>query len=338
MIKASVIMPIYNMKKYLERAVESVLNQTYQNFEIILVDDGSTDGCEKLCDEYAKKRNNISVIHQENQGVSQARNSGMRRAKGKYIYFMDPDDYIDSNLLEENCRIADETNVDIVMFNYIREFYNEKGECLSKKEGAVSIEGYYDNEHIKESFIHFINESCPYAYFVWNKIYRREFLEKNDMHFTSIPYGEDSCFNFEIYSGEYNSYYNKKVYYHYCARGDSIINRYNPDRCVYELMLAAKVKEMAAKLGKSESQEYIELIGKYYYRAINFELHNLKHAMCLYSKKEKIARIAKIMEKEDVKEQIYSNIILKKADKRNKIKIILLRMHMYKWALAITGM
>ena len=96
----SVIIPVYNVEEYLCECVDSVLVQTYQNFEIILVDDGSTDSSGRICDEYAEKDSRISVIHQENRGPSKTRNTGLNNANGKYIYFLDSDDYIENNALE----------------------------------------------------------------------------------------------------------------------------------------------------------------------------------------------------------------------------------------------
>ena len=96
----SVIIPIYKVEDLLERCVNSVINQTYNNLQIILVDDGSPDNCPKLCDDFAKKDNRILVIHKENGGLSDARNYGIEKAKGKYITFIDSDDYIDDRMIE----------------------------------------------------------------------------------------------------------------------------------------------------------------------------------------------------------------------------------------------
>ena len=96
----SVVIPVYNVKKYLKKCLETVVNQTYSNLEIILVDDGSTDGSEKICDEYATQYNNVSVIHKKNGGLSSARNAGIDVAKGKYIGFIDSDDFVDKRMEE----------------------------------------------------------------------------------------------------------------------------------------------------------------------------------------------------------------------------------------------
>ena len=99
--KISIIVPIYNVEKYLDRCIESIVGQTYKNLEIILIDDGSPDNCPQMCDEWAKKDDRIKVVHKENGGVSLARNKGMDIATGTYIGFVDSDDYIDKNMYEK---------------------------------------------------------------------------------------------------------------------------------------------------------------------------------------------------------------------------------------------
>ena len=97
----SIIVPVYNVEKYLEKCIDSILNQSYQNLEIILIDDGSTDNSGSICDEYKKKDQRVQVIHQKNQGQSSARNAGLNIAKGSYIGFVDSDDWIEQNMYEK---------------------------------------------------------------------------------------------------------------------------------------------------------------------------------------------------------------------------------------------
>lgn len=115
----SVIIPVYNVEDYLCECVDSVINQTYKNLEIILVDDGSTDSSGKICDDYAEKDERISVIHQKNGGLSAARNAGLSKSNGEYIYFLDSDDYVADNTLETLITIAEKDNSDIVFFDAV---------------------------------------------------------------------------------------------------------------------------------------------------------------------------------------------------------------------------
>ncbi len=115
----SVIIPVYNVEEYLRECVDSVLNQTFRDFEIILVDDGSTDSSGDICDEYVEKDERVTVIHQKNGGLSVARNTGLSEANGKYVYFLDSDDYISENALATLLNIAENDNSDIVFFDAI---------------------------------------------------------------------------------------------------------------------------------------------------------------------------------------------------------------------------
>ena len=113
----SVIIPVYNVEDYLAECIDSVLGQSYTDYEIILVDDGATDSSGRMCDEYARKDSRIRVIHQENGGLSAARNTGLRAAWGKYIYFLDSDDYIAPSALEHLAALAEKEQADVVFFD-----------------------------------------------------------------------------------------------------------------------------------------------------------------------------------------------------------------------------
>ncbi|MDD6237531.1 MAG: glycosyltransferase family 2 protein, partial [Clostridiales bacterium] len=118
MPKISVIMPVYNSEQFLRMAVDSVLNQTFEDFELIMVDDGSKDQSGAICDEYAQKDARVKVIHQENGGICAARNTGMKAAEGEYLAFIDNDDEYLPNLLEENYALAQEYDADVVKYGY----------------------------------------------------------------------------------------------------------------------------------------------------------------------------------------------------------------------------
>ena len=120
----SVIVPIYNTEEYLSECVESIIYQTYENLEIILVDDGSAESCRKLCDEYAKIDSRIVVIHKENGGLSSAREAGLSRVLGNYVMIVDSDDWIDLETIEKCVEEAEINNSDCVLFSYVKEYGN----------------------------------------------------------------------------------------------------------------------------------------------------------------------------------------------------------------------
>ena len=128
--KISVIIPVYKVEQYIRQCLDSVIGQTYQNLEIILVDDGSPDGCGMICDEYAKKDSRVIVVHQENQGVSVARNVGIEMATGEWIMFVDPDDWLELECCEKVIECVFSKPWDIVYFRHI--MHDEKGTQIEK--------------------------------------------------------------------------------------------------------------------------------------------------------------------------------------------------------------
>lgn len=169
--KLSIIAAIYNVESYLRRCIESILSQSFTDFELILVDDGSPDSCGQICDEYAAKDSRIKVIHQQNGGQSVARNSGLDISKGKYITFVDPDDCIvDQNTYSDNIRkMEDDSSIDMLVYPYIFPYCENggNGKRFLGPTGYIS-----DKESLLASFISTVQPRINHA--VWNKIFRRE--------------------------------------------------------------------------------------------------------------------------------------------------------------------
>lgn len=149
----SIIVPVYNIEEYLPRCIESILNQTYKNLELILVDDGSLDGSGAICDEYAKKDDRVFVIHKENGGSSSARNAGIRQARGEYLGFVDSDDYIEKYMYEKMVHAIDERNCNIVQV--ARDEIDDKGKLMQAIcEMPDEITEYSAEEFLKELLLH----------------------------------------------------------------------------------------------------------------------------------------------------------------------------------------
>ncbi len=167
----SIIVPVYQVEEYLARCVESLLSQTYKNLEIILVDDGSPDGCPKICDQYAEKDARIRVIHQENAGLSGARNAGIDRAEGEYLAFVDSDDYVAANFIRTLYDLITETGCAISQcgFSYVQgePLRSEKSRSYRVYRGESLLEQLYGPEESATRFV-----------VAWNKLYRRELFEK----------------------------------------------------------------------------------------------------------------------------------------------------------------
>ena len=187
----SIIVPIYNAEQYLRRCVDSILNQEYTDFELLLVNDGSTDASGDICEEYGDQDPRVIVIQKENTGVSDSRNRALDRARGKYLQFLDSDDWITPDATRLFVRAAEEYGCDMV----ISDFYRVVGERLSPK-GDIEEEGVLTRE---EFAAHMMENPADFYYGVlWNKLYRRDIVEEHNLRMdTDINWCEDFMFNLE---------------------------------------------------------------------------------------------------------------------------------------------
>lgn len=206
----SIVVPIYNVEKYLPQCLESITRQAFKDYEVILVDDGSTDKCPDICDEFKVKESRCKVIHQTNKGLSGARNTGMGAATGRYIYFMDSDDTISSNLLDELQKILHKYEVDIIGFNATvieanRRSVLSTGKCINKIEYGIEIAQ-------KRVPLSTVPLYC----------YRRSFLLKEKLLFEEGIYYEDIFFTALAFLKNPTIYYMDKALYFYNKRGESI--------------------------------------------------------------------------------------------------------------------
>ena len=182
--KISVIIPVYNVEQYLEKCLDSILNQTYKNIEIILVNDGSIDKSGVICDEYSRKYNNIKVFHKENGGVSSARNLGITVAKGEYITFADPDDFLNKDMYKILYENAKNYNSDITIcsVNEIRE------NVIATEDNTGKINKYSKKDAINGYF----NDIYPFNHnYLWNKLFKRAMFDEIKLN-EKITYQEDS--------------------------------------------------------------------------------------------------------------------------------------------------
>ena len=182
MEKISIIVPIYNVEKYLEKCIKSILSQTYKNLEIILVDDGSPDKCGMICDKYKEIDDRIIVIHQENKGLSGARNTGLKNANGKYVCFIDSDDYINEHMIETLYENLIKTGSDISICDFFQVKENENIK-IKKIENAVKIMN--KQECLKKLLYH----KYKLDIVTWNKLYKQELF--NNIEFPEGKIYED---------------------------------------------------------------------------------------------------------------------------------------------------
>ena len=213
----SVIMPVYNVEKTLSRAIESILNQSFSNLELILVNDGSTDKSSEICEEYALKDKRISIINKKNGGLSSARNEGLKNTKGDFVTFIDSDDYLDLNTYQLFHEKLLQEKIDLYIFNVCR-IRNNKEEILDSIEKKV--EG---SEEIIKSF--FIYKGIDF--YAWNKIYKKELFD--GLIYPENTLYEDIVTSYRIGQRAQKAYVTDKVGYYYIDNPESIVNsQFNP--------------------------------------------------------------------------------------------------------------
>lgn len=187
----SVIVPVYNVKDYLKQCIQSIVTQTYSEFECILVDDGSNDGSGEICDSWQQKDGRIIVLHQENQGVSAARNKGLQKAKGDYVTFIDSDDWVDADYLQSLIQPLQQDSPELVIIGLVQEYTNGHNMVYRP---SYSHSFILNKEHIA-SFIDLNQQYLLYGPVV--KLYKRDIIEKHHIRFdVSYSFGEDLLFNY----------------------------------------------------------------------------------------------------------------------------------------------
>lgn len=245
----SVIIPVYQVERYLERCLDSVLAQTLLPAEIILVDDGSTDRGGEICDAYAAKDARIQVIHQQNAGLGLARNSGLTAAQGEYVAFLDSDDYVRPDLYERLYHEAKRLGLDFV----------GSGECIVKAGGQVEKRAYvervmlFETEEVRALLLGSIGappdckNDAQYGMSVWKNLYRKEIIDRHGICFLSERQfiSEDILFNMDFLIQARCAAMLPDCLYCYCVNGESLSKSYRPDRFKQDKAL---YREIARKL------------------------------------------------------------------------------------------
>lgn len=299
----SVILPCFKVEKFLDKCLNTLVNQTYNNLEIILIDDGSPDNSPKICDEWAKKDNRIKVVHKENGGVSSARNKGVEIARGEYIGFVDPDDYVDLTMYEKLINSAIENNSDVVFCGY--------NEVIEGR--IVPAEEYNLHKLIEHDVsVYFYKKKNSLVYgSIWRGIYRKSLIEdiKFDINFKC---GEDLYFNIEVINKKPKiSIVDEKLYY-YLKNPNSCVNTYRPKD--YKNVIIQSDK--AATLIKDE-------------KMLNFiRFNSIIDLIADYLQYNKPKKVSKVLGLKNLKKFLsfknYINFVSKVNFKRNILTILIL--------------
>lgn len=283
MVVVSVIVPIYNVRKFIDRGVNQLLRQTYQDYEILLVDDGSTDGSFDECTRWATHDSRIVVLHQQNQGSGAARNLGIEHARGQYIYFYDIDDEISPRLLEYNMQMMAQSSVDMIVFGYTSVDFKYKTKVTVSFPQTHIESNHQLRDVYVDQFVLKVNG------FVWNKFYKKEFIDRCHLRFENQRIQQDEVFNILCYQHVEKIFISSEVLYtYYVYDKGNTRSYYIPDRFdIYKSV--RKHFENLKSNWKLDDQRLDDYLNKrfYYDGVLSCILFNLQHTGCPLSSKQK---------------------------------------------------
>nr|WP_313636719.1 glycosyltransferase [Paenibacillus sp.] len=316
------ILPVYNVEKYLDRCIASIREQSLKDIQIILVNDGSTDRSLSICEKYAKDDERIIVINKPNGGVSSARNAGIKYAEGEYVSFVDPDDWIESDMYRSMYNQIKESQAEVCLCNYVME--NENDSKL------INLE--FDKELLQQDDINdlilnliapsSINSGVQYLMGnVWRLLINKEFLNEKLIFFPEdIPFMEDLVFCIGIFSKSSTVCINNNYFYHYCIRTESASKLYRENLAELQLRIFTQI-ETLLNTENIYSSAKIRLNLRYVdmcISAISNEVHSKKNLI------EKIKKIDKLCKNEKL-EYIITHLNTKGYTSRKKVVLNLIR-------------
>lgn len=290
MSRVSIIIPVYNIAEFLSRCLDSVLSQTLVDMEVLLIDDGSNDGSEIICDEYAAKDDRIRVFHLQNGGVSRARNKGIAAATGDYIGFVDADDWISPDMFLSLVSAADTNNTDIV----ICDCYTACGDNLELDSFSEIKEGIFAKSQIKPEYL------LQFAGVAWRCIYKRSFIEKYSVSFPlDMKISEDRVFNVYAFGFAEGIYYLKKPLYYRFVREGSAVNKYYDD-FLSMVLFARSATVDAVNIAWNGQKEYLDAFERHTVALCYTALNNEFYKTAKKPLKKKIAEIKRICNSEEL--------------------------------------
>lgn len=280
----SIVVPVYNVEKYIKECLESLVNQSFQDFEIIVVDDGSTDSCGKICDEYAFKHNKIKVIHKQNEGLLLARRTGIKECKGDYILHCDSDDYVTSNMLQEIKEVINEYHPDMVMYGY--NIVNNEHEVLERHYTLFDQNEYFDKAN-KEVLIKTL-VSTTWLNTMWTKATKRDCvdIDANYEDFSNIKMGEDVLQVIPLFKNSYSFVYIAKPVYVYRFNNMGMSKQANYSYLGSHISISTKMHDYLLTENVSEKtfilfyNRFIKDIYKYLLRFIKAKINKKEFLKC----------------------------------------------------------
>ena len=271
MAKVSVILPVYNVGEYLKECLDSLINQTLKDIEIICINDGSTDNSPEILEQYAQKDSRFIIVSQENRGQGIARNKGVEIAGGEYIQFIDPDDWVETDMLETLYRFAENNASKVVKFNYTE--YNDYTGMKKEHNFAEFIKKKYGYDLAKTPYYSWklLKDGCLYdlGLNVWSSFYSAEFIKENNIKFAPNKHAEDHLFANEArLLADKVDYLDKSLYFYRRRKGSSVCQKTDDNFCIFdniELLKSFLIEHNLYQELNDEFSKYVRVVLKWHY-------------------------------------------------------------------------
>ena len=324
MAEVSIIVPVYQVEKYIRQCVDSILAQTFTDFELILVDDGSKDKSGQICDEYAEIDERVKVIHQKNSGVATARNNGIACANGSYVCFVDADDWIEDTMIAKCISQIKEVDADILRHGHTMELW--KGEkCVNKeKRNAPNFAKTLTRNQITKKMEVFWQDCSNY---VWNYFFKKEAIGR--IRFPEIKISEDHIFVLEVLENCEKICFLSEDSYHYCMRMGSSANRWQEAGIWCQLEMIQACHHFMDRFG-IKAERKMRLMSDLILNSYSYAIYLLCFPECKWSIKEKLMKISEMREKLEVNQYV-PYAVLSGLSISDRIKLELICRGQEKW-------
>ena len=315
-IKFSIIVPVYNAEQYLQSCIESILNQTYKNFELILVDDGSKDLSRDICDRYQKDDDRIKVYYQVNQGAKKARERAIKEATGDFYLFLDADDYYDENALKSINKVILSEKCDLVIYRYRR--VSDNGDILFESESLFKDMEVFTEENKRLLFEEVI--SGPKLNNLWNKVVSSALIDENFYNNKQVTNGEDLLQSLPLMYKSKKTIYMDKVLYNYRVNPSSITSNFNVNFFDDITTVRKEVIEYMKLLKIYEKEYIIKLYNSYVHSTLRYIYQLVDSNMNKYSKFKIFDRVRN----EELFREAYNDYRQLESSKVNEMTLYLL--------------
>lgn len=329
----SFVVPVYKVPyNFLQNCIDSILNQTHENIELVLVDDGSPDECGKICDDNATKDKRVVVIHKKNGGLSDARNSGTLVATSDWITFVDGDDWVDTDFVELFLKriSCQEIKADFYMYNGYRNYSDKEMVCTEYYQDGSRFETYEDRECLQMECCLVPTRNNGDQLFIgsgWAKVFNRKHLVKNNLFFKIVPYGEDSIFFMYVVEESNTIEYVSEPVYHYRDTEGGMVNGFRKNADKEQDIYTEALFEFAKEYNKKDS--FIDILYLRVFismqRIVSQKFFNPHNPDGLFKRwRDCIANFSK-----KPYADVYSRINFNSLNRNSKIKFVLFRLHLY---------